>query len=129
MGVQFYNTEKDTFYTAKSITIFPIGSGYAGKIDTTFNAIGFPLNPSADSTQFVFNIQVEEEVDDSTFLVSHDSLYFDVKYTRRQRVISVECGVEQAYYGLELTNYNFDKIEMITDTVDRLKPLNVKVYF
>ena len=126
MWVQFYSYELDTIYRVDSVYAYSDKTLPLEIEDSIITAFPFFLDPASDSVKYNFDIVV---LDTDTTTARYDSLFFHVRYTRRQRVISLDCGVEHAFYDLEFSNHNFDSLVIVTDTVDRFNDVNVKVYF
>lgn len=128
LKVEFYSSDRDTVYLVRGISAFSEGNEpkIIEESDSLFSIFPFDLDPASDSTNYNFNLIVE--VNDST-TASYDSLYFHAHYRRNQRVISVECGVEQAFNNVEITDHNFDSIKIVHPNIERFDTLNVRVYF
>ncbi len=127
--VEFYS-----FYHKKKL---PIWINDTVSNDTLINQLGLLLNPAVDTTsyQFVYidykydtipNTDPPETELDSLGIVT-SSITFS--YTRRQRIISESCGVEQSFYKLEIVDHDFDSAVVVNDTIDRFNPVNVQIYF
>jgi hypothetical protein len=116
--VTFLNTTNNQ---ARNITFDRIAI-LSSRTDSSFltvpvgtNLLNLPLDPFADEAGFVF------------FRPNRtDTLIFG--YERFQRIISVQCGAEQAYGRLRLINSTFDSIAFINPALLRTNDTNIRIY-
>ncbi len=94
------------------------------------------LNPGDNNTRY--NLEINQYRIDTSDIDPTDIYITDLgkeahtislSYTRRQRIISQECGVEQSFYNLEIVDHDFDSAVVVNDTIDRFNPVNVQIYF
>lgn len=79
------------------------------------NLLNLPLDPFADESAYVF---YRGNRIDTLFL----------GYERFQRIISVQCGAEQAYGRLRLIQSTFDSVAFINPSVLRTNETNIRIY-
>ena len=96
------------------------------------------LNPATNRTRYNFTIipytyELSDEFDPPKYVVNdtlpEETHFIDFAYTRRQRIVSQECGVEQSFYDLEIIDHDFKRAEVVSDTIDNFIDSNVKIYF
>ena len=101
------------------------------------SGISLPLNPATDYTAYDFEYitySLDTVPESNPLKVNRNAIdtissTIEFEYTRRQRIISPECGVEQSFYNLRILSHNFDSVLVVNDTIDRFKPVNVNIYF
>ncbi len=95
--------------------------------DTLMNILSLQVNPTADSSTFhmtymdsirVGNINVFQEFERT----------ITVSYSRSQRVISPDCGIEQAYTNLEIESTNFTAYRQLHYTLGIFNEYQIAIY-
>lgn len=81
----------------------------------TLTSFTLPLNPSANQVSFILQ--------QDTIM---DTLQFN--YDREQQLISPECGVDQRYYNLAVTQQTFDSIRVQEADIGKFNTPQVAIY-
>lgn len=138
MQVRFLKTDSTTQRQVRFRYLLATGNDsvfYADDTDRT--VVSFPLNPEQDGTEFTLQLL------DTVFIdtLSLDPIVTDtvrlyrppdtlaVRYARRQRIITEECGVEISYGGLSIEKSSFPGYLIVNQQVSRFNEFNLEVYY
>lgn len=125
------------FYSVKALGN---DSVYYDSTDVT-SRFALPVNPALDVTTFEFQV-----LDSITFVTDSlsngqitiiDTIYhrnpnphiLTVSYERKQRIISVECGVDMGFVNIRLDETTFPDTNLKVESLSRFNDVNVEVFF
>ncbi len=83
------------------------------------NKFKLPLDPTGKQVRFLIIQDTATDV-------------LELTYNREQQVISAECGVDQRYYDLDITQQSFDSVEVVESEITKAtnaQGSNVAIYF
>ncbi len=97
-----------------------------------------PVNPAGDRTKFIFQAIDSIRYDTlSLDPIEIDTLYFinpsphilSVRYVRKERIITEDCGVEIGYFNIEIENSTFPMTTLVNDRLERFNEVNIEILF
>lgn len=127
--------KKDTLFY--SVTAIGNNSVFYDKNDVV-STIALPVNPALGSTTFHLEmidsirydtLSLDPIVIDTTYYINPTPHTITVSYDRKQRIISVECGVEIAYRNLKVEEISFPTSNLTEDKLSRFNEVNIEVFF
>lgn len=136
----FYNAETDELQTIRVLNIGAEGTDSLLVENRHISRDTLEVNLADTLTTFYFdmvlyeidtifippdNIEIER-ID--TLSIDTLSRYLQISYDRSQRIISPECGVEEAISNLTNSSTDFGKVEITDNELDRFDEMNVKIY-
>ena len=100
--------------------------------DTTMSILTLPVNPAASFTAFELVMLDSITYENDTIPIYHinpNPHYIAVSYTRSERIITEDCGVEIAYTRLRVEETTFTDTVIVDNKLSRLNESNIEVYF
>lgn len=145
---RFYRSGTDNEYVLKILNAGATGTDSLFFENDSISGGVMAINPADTTTHFTFQL-IRNELDtlfedppentviDRIFGRPIDTVtrQFQATYTRSQRIISPECGVEQSFNNLKIISHDFDSVVIHKvngveqNKLDRFTELNVKIYF
>ena len=100
--------------------------------DTIVSTLTLPVNPAANQTRFELTMLDSigrDSLNNPIYYINPVPHIIDVSYTRGQRIITEDCGVEIGYGNVNLDEITFPTTILVEDRLSRLNEVNVEVYF
>jgi len=137
---EFFRLGTNRTYPVKILSLQAVGNDSIFYERVLAQKLPLSLNPAADSTTFVMEyvpyrvdtIFLDPPRNEEFVLDTVDSAprmeSFAFSYNRSQRIISVDCGVEQTFSDLALESATISEIEVVNDTIDIFIGTNVRIF-
>jgi hypothetical protein len=94
--------------------------------------ITLPVDPAGLNTKFELTMLDSisyDSLNNPTYHVNPNPHIISVSYTRGQRIITEDCGVEIGYSGLKIEEISFNTTMMVDDKLSRLNEVNIEIFF
>ncbi len=118
IGITFYEIDTNNTATALPVRINSIKTDQGATVyadDQAISDVVLPLNPGANQVTFLFEQDTATDV-------------LQVSYNREQLLISPECGVDQRFYGLGVTQQTFDSLRVRLTDLEKSQENNIAIY-
>ena len=126
------NTDCITFSRNFVIVDFLDSTGI--RKDTTFNyitAVGSKVIFYSDTTLYRYALPINTDESETTFLfhgINDVTDTLQVGYTRRQRLISEDCGFELQFRQLEIIHSSFPEAVSLKNDLNILNETDIRIY-
>jgi len=94
--------------------------------EQSLKEITLAIDPDEDFTTFVIETLDSISIEDSVQIFS-DTL--SVRYVRRQRLISEDCGPEQLYIDFEIVQSTYDSINLFQDQLKTINDRFIEIFY
>lgn len=148
LKIRFYRAGTENEYSLKILNANAEGTDSLFFDNDSVDGGDLVINPFDTTTLFTFEL-IRNELDtlyddppentviDRVFARSIDTVsrHLQISYSKLQRIISPECGVEQQFVDLNITDHDFDSVVfhkvngVEQNKLDRFAEFNVKIYF
>jgi hypothetical protein len=94
--------------------------------------ITLPVNPAENLTTFELTMLDSisyDSLNNPTYHINPNPHIISVSYTRGQRIITIDCGVEIGYSGLQIEDISFNTTLLVDGKLSRLNTVNIEVFF
>jgi len=91
-----------------------------------------PVNPAGEETIFELTMLDSisyDSLNNPTYHINPNPHIISVSYTRGQRIITEDCGVEIGYSALKIEDISFNTTILVDDKLSRLNEVNIEVFF
>lgn len=90
---------------------------------------GAPIHTNITTTNFI--LQLNPSANQVSYILQQGSITdtLQFSYEREQQIISPECGVDQRFYNLAVTQQTFDSIRVLSSDVEKFSnTANITIY-
>jgi hypothetical protein len=127
LNLSFFEEDSSRTKNVRLTWLETVGNPEIFQGDSSLGILRLQVNPAAHET--IFNMRYLDSVRvGNRRELQEISRYLKVTYDRRQRIITAECGVEQAFVNVEIDSTNFIAYRQVTRSLDIFNPYQIEIF-
>ena len=121
-----------------SVTATGNDSVFYNPDNTIRSILTLPVDPVSELTSFRLEmldsigydtLSLDPIVIDTIYYVNPSPHIITVSYDRKEKIITVDCGVEITYTNLQIQEITFPTTNVVDNKLSRLNEVNIEVFF